>query len=64
MLTDVREQATKEKGLFEFSYTRPSLDWYEDINVKLSYNDYDYLMLERRYSPCWWLIGKKIQQLS
>ena len=53
------EQATREKGLFEFTYTKPSLDWYEDINVKLAYNDYAYLILERRYSPCWWLKGQK-----
>lgn len=59
MLKTDRIQATKEKGVFEFSYTQPSLDWYETINVKLSYNDYNYLSLERRFGPCWWLTGQK-----
>lgn len=48
----------RDKKPFEFSYTMPSLDWYEIINVKINLEDYYYFTLERRFGPSWWLIGK------
>jgi hypothetical protein len=47
----------KQKEPFKFSYNRPSLDWFETINVTIEENDYYYYRLERRYGPTWWLIG-------
>ena len=49
-------QSVKEP--FKFSYTQPSLDWYETINVEINPDDYYYFELHRRYGPDWWLIGK------
>lgn len=46
------------KAPFKFSYTQPSLDWFETINVEINPDDYYYFELHRRYSPDWWLIGK------
>lgn len=56
--TDYTE-ASKVKRPFKFAYTRPSLDWYEDVNVSIDYNEYNYLALERRYGGSWWVIGKR-----
>ena len=52
-------EASKAKGAFEFTYTRPYLDWYETVNVSLPYDKYSYLTLELRYGGTWWLIGHK-----
>lgn len=49
----------KVKRPFKFAYTRPSLDWYEDVDVTIVYDEYNYLALERRYGGSWWVIGKK-----
>lgn len=46
------------KAPFKFSYTKPSLDWFETINVEINPDDYYYFELQRRYGPDWWLIGK------
>lgn len=46
------------KAPFKFSYTQPSLDWFETINVEINPDDYYYFELQRRYGPNWWLIGK------
>lgn len=46
------------KTPFKFSYTQPSLDWFETINVEINPDDYYYFELQRRYGPDWWLIGK------
>lgn len=48
-----------DKECFEFSYTQPSLDWYETIKVKIEPTDYYYFKLEKRYDDSWWLIGCK-----
>ena len=45
------------KESFKFSYTKPSLDWYETINVEIKPDDYYYFKLERRYGPTWYLFG-------
>ena len=46
------------KAPFKFSYTQPSLDWFETINVEINPDDYYCFELHRRYGPDWWLIGK------
>lgn len=46
------------KAPFKFSYTQPSLDWFETINVEIKPDDYYYFKLQRRYGPDWWLIGQ------
>ena len=48
---------TKQKKAFEFSYNKPSLDWFDTINIKLKPEDYYYYKLERRFGPSWWVIG-------
>jgi len=50
--------AQSDKGSFRFVYTRPSLDWFETVNVEIKPDDYYYFKLERRFGPNWWLIGK------
>ena len=47
-----------DKGVFKFSYTQPSLDWFKTINVEIKPNDYQYFCLQRRYGQDWWLIGE------
>ena len=59
MLKEDYIKASKVKKPFEFIYTKPSLDWYEDVNVSIAYDTYSYLVLERRYGGSWWVIGKK-----
>ena len=59
MLKEDYTEASKVKKPFEFTYTKPSLDWYVDVNVSISYDEYNYLALERRYGNSWWVIGKK-----
>lgn len=59
MLKEDYTEASKIKGPFKFTYTKPSFDWYEDINISITYDKYDYLALEMRYGRSWWLIGKK-----
>ena len=39
------------KAPFKFSYTQPSLDWFETINVEIKPDDYYYFKLQRRYGP-------------
>lgn len=51
-----------KKSPFEFTYTRPSLDWYETVNVSLEFDKYDYLSLQRRFGPSWWLKGHKYNE--
>lgn len=46
------------KAPFKFSYTQPSLDWFETINVEIKPDDYYYFKLQRRYGPDRWLIGQ------
>ena len=46
------------KAPFKFSYTQPSLDWFETINVEIKPDDYYYFKLQRRYGTDWWLIGQ------
>ena len=46
------------KAPFKFSYTQPSLDWFDTINVEIKPDDYYYFKLQRRYGPDWWLIGQ------
>ncbi len=45
------------KEPFFFTYTKPSLDWYETFNMQIAPDDYTYFRLERRFGPSWWLIG-------
>lgn len=59
MLKEDYTEASKVKEPFKFTYTRPSLDWYEDVNVSIAYDEYNYLALESRYGGSWWVIGKK-----
>lgn len=47
------------KEPFKFSYTQPSLDWYEVIDVEVKDEDYAFFRLERRFGPSWWLVGAK-----
>ena len=56
------QEACEVKEPFEFSYTIPCLDWYETINVSILYNQYNYLTLERRYGPSWWLLGDRFNK--
>lgn len=51
------KNSRKNKKSFDFSYTRPSLDWYETIKVTIAPDDYYYFRLEKRFGPYWWLIG-------
>ena len=46
------------KAPFKLSYTQPSLDWFETINVEIKPDDYYYFKLQRRYGTDWWLIGQ------
>lgn len=59
MLKEDYTEASKIKKPFEFTYTKPSLDWYENVNVSITYDEYNYLAIERRFGGWWWLIGKK-----
>lgn len=59
MLKKDYTEASKVKEPFKFTYTKPSFDWYVDVNVSIAYDKYNYLILERRYGGSWWLIGKK-----
>ena len=59
MLKEDYIEASKVKHPFKFTYTKPSLDWYEDVEVSITYDKYSYLTLEKRYGDSWWLIGKK-----
>lgn len=59
MLKKNYTEVSKIKGPFKFTYAKPSLDWYEDVNVSISYDKYNYLVLEKRYGNSWWLIGVK-----
>ena len=49
----------KEKEPFKFSYTMPSLDWYDIIHVQINPGDYAYFKIEFRYGHNTWLIGYK-----
>lgn len=62
MLKEDYIEASKEKGLFKFSFTKPSFDWYEDVNVSLPYDKYNCLILELRYGKMWWLLGTKYSE--
>ena len=59
MTKETYTEASKVKQPFTFKYTKPSLDWYEYVNVSFTYDKYNYLVLELRYGGSWWLIGKK-----
>lgn len=59
MLKEYYTKASKVKKPFEFTYTKPLLDWYEDVNVSITYDEYNHLTLERRYNDSWWLLGHK-----
>lgn len=59
--SDIQE-ACEVKEPFEFSYTKPWLDWYRTENVSIPYNQYAELTLERRYSLCWWLVGHRFNK--
>lgn len=59
MLKEDYTEASKVKKPFKFTYTKLLLDWYEDVNVSIAYDEYDYLALEMRYGGSWWVIGKK-----
>ena len=56
------QEACEVKEPFEFSYTKPCLDWYITENVSIAYNQYNSLTLERRYGPSWWLVGHKFNK--
>jgi len=45
------------KKSFKYTYTRPSLDWFEYVDVEIKPDDYYYFKLNRRFGPSWWLIG-------
>ena len=45
MLKEDYAEASKVKKPFEFSYTKTSLDWYEDVNISIAYDKYAYLTL-------------------
>jgi len=59
MLKEDYINAAKVKEPFKFSYTKPSLDWYEFVDVSIAYDEYNYLTLEARYGGTWWVVGKK-----
>ena len=59
MLKEDYIEASKVKHPFQFTYTKPSLDWYENVKVSITYDQYNYLILEKRYGDAWWLIGQK-----
>ena len=44
---------------FKFNYTKPCLDYYEIVEIEIKPNEFDLLIIERRYGPCWWLLGYK-----
>lgn len=56
---DARDHAEQTNKDFTYTYTRPSLDWFESVNVTIKNDDYMYFELQRRYGPSWWLIGLK-----
>lgn len=45
------------KPNFKYQYTRPSLDWFEYVDVDIAPDDYYYFKLQRRFGPSWWIIG-------
>jgi hypothetical protein len=51
----MKDRKTKEP--FQYQYTRPCLDWFEYVDVKIRPKDYYYFKLERRFGPSWWIIG-------
>ncbi len=51
------QEACEVKEPFEFSYVKSYGDWGTTKNVRIPYNLYNSLTLERRYGPCWWLVG-------
>ena len=57
-----REKAIKSKPPFTFEYLKPYLDWYKTEHVSITYGDYMYLKLQRRYGPSWWLIGSNYNE--
>lgn len=59
MLKEDYTEASKVKKPFEFTYTKPSLDWYENVNVSITFDKYNYLAIERRFGGSWWLLGHK-----
>ena len=59
MLKEDYIEASKVKKPFKFTYTKPSWDWYEEVDVSITYDEYCCLTLERRYSDSWWLLGHK-----
>lgn len=48
---------TRPTEPFTFSYTVPSLDWFDTKTVTIGPQDYYYFRLERRFGPSWWLVG-------
>lgn len=42
---------------FCFEYTKPCLDWYDIVKVKINHGDYTWFKLELRYGNSWWLVG-------
>ena len=49
----------KNKQSFNFTYTKPWLDWYEEVKVTINEKDYDWFKLERRFGSrnSWFIIG-------
>ena len=44
---------------FKYTYTRPSLDWFETVNVEIKIGQYEYFILQRRFGNTWWIMGFK-----
>lgn len=46
-------------GNFKYEVNKPCLDYYCIETVEIKPNQFDILIIERRYGPSWWLMGYK-----
>lgn len=57
-----KEDLKIKREPFKFIYTRPSLDWYEDINVEIEWGEYDWFELQWRYGGTCWIVASKYDE--
>lgn len=44
---------------FKYKIAKPFLDYYSIETIEIKPNQFDVLIIERRYGPSWWLLGYK-----
>lgn len=49
----------ENKEPFRFSYTAPSLDWYNIEDVEIKWEEYLYFKIQYRFGDTYWLMGYK-----